>query len=181
MSDPWSTQPVASPAKPEWLTEDLETKLRAKQLPLDQDGLLMLHQQSKQQLDFWKAEEMELRKLTVQVLIPEKTEGTNTVDLGNGWQAKAKIKYNYKLDPDNDKVWAGLERIEKIGNEGKFIADRLVSWTPNFLLTEYRQLQEDSEKGSLFAQTVLKEIESFLTISEAAPELEIKEPKKGKK
>lgn len=169
------------PEKPSWLTEEIKHKLQFNGFPIDRDGLLLLHKQAKEKLDFWKAEEMELRKLTVQVFVPEKAEGTNTVELGNGYELKAKVKYNYKLDSDNDKVWAGLERIEKIGNEGKFIADRLVSWTPNFLLTEYRQLQENSEKGSLFAKEVLKEIESFLTITEAAPELEIKEPKAKKK
>jgi hypothetical protein len=79
-------------------------------------------------------------------------------------------------------VWAGLERIENLGNQGKFIAERLVSWHPSFLVTEYRQLQEDAEKeGSNFAKDALKIINEFLVITDAAPSLEIREPKKGKK
>jgi hypothetical protein len=140
----------------------------------------MLHKRSKEQLDYWKEEEMKLRKIAVVELVPNpiKNEGMNTVELGNGYQAKVGIKMNYKLVNDNDAVWAGLERIEKLGNEGKFVAERLVSWQPSFLLTEYRQLQEDAEKGSEFAKNALKEISGFMTISEASPTLEIKEPRK---
>jgi len=74
-------------------------------------------------------------------------------------------------------VEATLEKLSNMGTAGSAIADRLVSWKPNFLLTEYRQLQEDKEKGSQFAQTALNIIGDMLTITEAAPELEIKEPK----
>ena len=123
---------------------------------------------------------MEWRKICAAFLVPAKTEGTNTVELGNDYKAKVNYKYNYKLANDNDVVWAGLERIEKLGNEGKFVAERLVSWSPSFLLTEYRQLQEDAEKGSEFAKAALKEINSFMTVSPASPTLEIIEPKKKK-
>jgi hypothetical protein len=110
---------------------------------------------------------------------PNANEGTNTVELGNGYELKAGIKYNYKLD-ENPKVEAGLDAIEKIGNQGKFIADRLVSWTPNFQLTEYRKLQEEAKEGSKDAQEILKIASSFLTITDAAPTLEIKAPKAKK-
>ena len=179
MSNPWSqtVEAIQPSTKPEWLTLDLQTALINNGYPLDQDGLLMLHKRAKEQLDYWKEEEMTLRKIAAQVLVPEKTEGTNTVELGNGYQAKVNNKYNYRLANDNDVVWSGLERIEKLGNEGKFVAERLVSWSPNFLLTEYRQLQEDAKKGSEFAKAALKEISTFMTITEAAPELKIVEPK----
>jgi hypothetical protein len=42
-------------------------------------------------------------------------------------------------------------------------------------------LQEDAEKDSPFAKDALKIINEFLVITDAAPTLEIKEPKKGKK
>src|SRR6266852_2839487 len=136
--------------KPEWLTEELEKALINGGFTLDQDGMLMLWQRSKEMLDHWKALEMEWRKICAAFLVPEpiKHEGINTVPLGAGFEAKVGIKLNYKLNPDNEVVWAGLDRVKALGNEGTFIADRLVSWSPNFLLTEYRQLQEDAEKGS---------------------------------
>lgn len=147
---------------------------------LSQDELLVKHQELKDAIEKAKADEMELRKYIVNRAFPNKHEGTNTLELGNGYQLKAGVKFNYKL-ADNDTVEAGLDKIASMGNRGAFIAERLVSWTPNFLLTEYRVLQEDAEKGSLEAKSILKEVNSFLTITDAAPSLDIKEPKGKKK
>lgn len=144
------------------------------------DQLLIEWNNLKKAVKTAQEKELDLRKYIVGREFPKKQEGTNTKELGNGYQLKAGIKYNYKL-ADNDTVESCLNTIAKLGNQGTFIAERLVSWTPNFLLTEYRQLQEDAEKGSEFAKQVLDEITKMLTISEAAPTLEIKEPKKGKK
>jgi hypothetical protein len=177
--EPSSLMPLTS-TKPDWLTDEIATALVDRNLPLDKDGMLMLWQHSQKALAQAKENEMDYRKICVNLLIPKPVEGMNNVELGGGFVAKAQIKYNYKLDSDNDKVWAGLTKIENLGNEGKFVAERLVSWTPNFLLTEYRQLQEDAEKGSQFAKDALKVINEFLTITDAAPTLEIREPKKKK-
>lgn len=147
---------------------------------MNEDALLLLWSDKKAAIEKAKAEEMDLRKYIVAREFPKKQEGTIRKDLGNGYQLKAGIKYNYKL-ADNDTVESCLNTIAKLGNQGTFVAERLVSWSPHFLLTEYRQLQEDAEKGSEFAKQVLDEITKMLTISEAAPTLEIKEPKKGKK
>lgn len=146
---------------------------------LNQDQLLMQHQQLQIDLSALKAEELELRKYIVNRAFPQKSEGVNKKDLGSGYILKSNIKYNYRLS-DNDTVEACLDNISKIGNQGSFIADRLVSWSPNFLLTEYRQIQEAAEKGSEEAKAILKEIEPMLTIIEAAPTLEIVEPKDKK-
>jgi hypothetical protein len=188
MGNPWDTlnpAPIVNqwplPEKPSWLTDEIKIALENNGLPIDQDGMLLLQQRAKNQLDYWKEMEMEYRKICAAFLVPTKTQGMNNIELGNGFTAKVGIKYNYKLDSDNDKVWNGLSKIENLGNEGKFVADRLVSWTPNFLLTEYRQLQEDSEKGSTFAKDALKVINEFLTITDAAPTIDIKEPKGKKK
>lgn len=145
-----------------------------------QDEVLMHWQELKDQLAKIKDEELEFRKYIVSRAFPQKEEGTNTLELGNGYELKAVVKFNYKL-ADNDIVEAGLSRIAKIGNEGAFIADRLVSWHPNFLVSEFRTLQENADKGSGEARAILKEVESFLTITDAAPTLNIKEPKKVKK
>lgn len=151
--------------------------------PLDamsEDQLLMLWDGKKKAIETAKAEEMDLRKYIVGRAFPKKEEGTNTKELGNGYQLKAGIKYNYNL-ADNDTVENCLARVAALGNQGPFIADRLVSWSPKFLLTEYRQLIEDKDKGDKFASEVLAAITPMLTISEGAPTLEIKEPKAKKK
>jgi hypothetical protein len=196
MNNPWDTSKptftwpnIPEPtetglaARPDWLTDELVLTLVKAGFPPDQDGMLLLHKHAKEQLDYWKEKEMEYRKICANFLVPDKNEGMNNVELGNGFIAKVGIKFNYKLDNDNDVVWAGLTKIESLGNEGKFVAERLVSWTPNFLLTEYRQLQEDAEKDSPFAKDALKIINEFLVITDAAPTLAIQEPKqkKGKK
>jgi hypothetical protein len=151
--------------------------------PLDtmnEDQLLVLWNNKKKAIETAKEEEMELRKYIVKREFPQKVEGTNTKELGNGYQLKAAIKYNYNL-ADNDTVEDCLNRIAKVDNTGAFIADRLVSWKPSFLLTEYRQLVEDKEKGSKSAEAILNIVNQMLTISEGAPTLEIKEPRKAKK
>lgn len=181
MSDnPWSPQVET---KPDWLTEGVERALNLYHLPLNKDGMLMLWNKSKEQLQTIKEQEMEFRKICAAFLVPEKTEGTTNVELGNGYVAKVVTKYNYKLDSDNDKIWSCLDKIGAIGNQGKFIAERLVSWTPNFLKTEYTTLKEEAEKGSQDAKAILAIVENdMLTISEAALTLDIVEPKvkKGK-
>ena len=146
---------------------------------LNQDQLLMLHKEKQDLLAAMKQEEMELRKYIVNRAFLKKEEGTNTLELGNGYELKAVVKYNYKLS-DNKTVEDGLDKIAAIGNQGKFIADRLVGWTPNFYVSEYREIQKSADEGSAEAKEMLKIIDSFLTIDEAAPTLNIKEPKKKK-
>lgn len=147
---------------------------------LNNDQLLLLWEKKKRAIETAKEEEMELRKYIVKREFPKANEGTNKKDLGNGYSLKTVIKYNYNL-ADNDTVENTLDKLTKMGPEATAIAERLVSWKPNFLLTEYRQLCEDKEKGSQFASTALNIIGEMLTITEAAPTLEIKEPKARKK
>lgn len=152
--------------------------------PLDamsEDDLLMLWDSRKKSIEQAKESEMELRKYIVSRAFPNKKEGMNNKDLGNGYTLKAGVKYNYNL-ADNDTVEKCLDEIAKIGNQGGFIADRLVSWQPSFLITEYRALQEEKDKGDRTAIEILSVINEMLTITESAPTLEIKAPKakKGK-
>lgn len=184
-NNPWlqaTQQPPAPVQEPEWLTDKVKQSLNLYHFPHTQDGMLMLHKKTKENLDYIKEKEMEYRKICTAFLVPDaqRNEGMNNVELGNGYVAKVGIKFNYKL-AENDKVWEGLDKIKAIGNQGAFIAERLVSWTPNFLVTEYRTLQEEAEKGSLQAQDMLKIVSEFLTITDAAPTLEIKEPKAKRK
>lgn len=148
---------------------------------MNEDALLLEWQKKKEAIEAAKAEEIELRKYIVKREFPKADEGTNNKDLGNGYTLKAVVKMNYNL-ADNDTVEECLNHISALGNEGPFIADRLVGWTPAFRLTEYRLLCEAKDKGDQSAIKILGIIEKMLTISEAAPTLEIKEPRsKGKK
>jgi hypothetical protein len=143
---------------------------------MSQDELLLLHMDLKKAIEDAKEKELELRKYIVKRAFPKASEGMNTQELGNGYQLKAQVKYNYTL-AENKTVEECLDKIAALGNEGTFIADRLVSWKPSFLLTEYRELIKLSNEGSKFANDVLVIVNQMLTISEATPTLEIKEPK----
>ena len=145
---------------------------------LSQDELLVKHIALKRAVEDAKEAEMELRKYIVNRAFPEKTEGMNTLELGNGYQLKAKIAFNYNL-ADNDTVERTLDKIAKIGNQGIFVADRLVSWKPSFLLTEYRNLVE-AAPASAEAQEILAVVGEMLIVTDAAPTLEVREPKKKK-
>ena len=143
---------------------------------MNEDQLLMEHKKLQDDLTSLKEKEMELRKYIVNRAFPKKEEGTNTKELGNGYELKAVVKFNYKL-ADNDVVEKTLAEIAAVGNEGAFIADRLVGWTPTFYKTEYNKLQQDAEGGNETARKILKLTERMLTITDAAPTLTIKEPK----
>lgn len=160
------------------IPQDILQRLKKEKLPPTADGILMLWQKTKDALASAKADEMDIRKLAVKIYVPNPQEGMNNVDLGNGFTLKAGVKFNYNLDKDNKKISAVLDEIAAIGNEGPFIAERLISWTPNFLLTEYRKLQDEADNGNNNAKVILKIIGKVLTITDAAPTLEVKEPKK---
>lgn len=165
----WPTGSAESLEKPQSSLNPLDA--------MNEDALLMLWADKKKAIEQAKEAEMDLRKYIVGRAFPAKSEGMNTKELGNGYQLKAAVKYNYNL-ADNSKVEECLNHISDLGNEGPFIADRLVSWKPSFLLTEYRALCEAKDKGDERAAKILGIVNGMLTITEAAPTLEIKEPKK---
>jgi hypothetical protein len=134
---------------------------------MDRDKLIMEWTAAKAELDRAKARELECRHaLCGQVFPDAPKEGTTTVDLGAGYKLKLVTKFNYNLSAtDTD---AALDAIAASGNEGTFIADRLVTWKPALSIREYRGL-------SPAHRTMIDEA---LTITEAAPALELIEPKK---
>lgn len=161
-------------------------RLKLARLSQDNDGMLMLWQQSKAAIQDAKDDEMMLRKLCVHVMVPDAEEGMNNVDLGEGYTLKAGIKYNYRLKAPVgytgdtvDAVDDVIDNFSKISNEGAFIAERLFTWKVDMSLTEYRKLLAEAETSEVKKQ-LLDELRKVLEISDAAPTLEIKEPK-GKK
>ena len=124
---------------------------------------------AKKALEVAKETEMTLREQIAKMAFPNPTEGTQHLELDDGWSIKLVYKMNYSL-ADNERVDAALTRISNLGQEGKFIAERLVSWKPALSLSEYREL-DPQYKGV---------IDEVLTIKPAAPTLEIKPPKAAK-
>lgn len=160
------------------ISDAMRQRLEKERLPATPDGILMLWQRTQKILADAKLDEMDIRKTAVKVYVPQPKEGMNNVDLGQGYVLKAGVKFNYTLDPDNAKVEAALDDISTMGNEGAFLAERLVKWQASFLLTEYRPLCDDDATD--IQKKIKKRIEQVLTITDAAPTLEIKEPKSKK-
>lgn len=140
--------------------------------------LLLLWTQAKEQLEAAKAVEMEYRTAVVNFAFdPNKQSGTERIELGNGYELKAVKKINFGWIKDEAgklnkrAIDKALEKIEKVGGAvGELIAERLVKWTPDLSLTEYKQLDEKFKRI----------IDEVIVTSEGAPTLEIIPPKAAK-
>lgn len=146
---------------------------------LDRDTVLLSWQQAQEVLAAAKVTEMEWRKYCVKRAFPMPNEGVNTLPLGNGYELKGTVKYNYKLDKDIHKVFDVQTRIAGMGNRGSLIADKLFSWKVDFLTTEYKALLKEKDESEE-ARQILTVVNEVLIIEDAAPELKIKPPKEKK-
>ena len=132
------------------------------------DEAILEHQKAEQEAKKWQERERELRTLIYGNLFGSKgcEDGkTHTHELGNGYKLKAKRPINYKLDRDLCEV--ALDAISGIGNEGSFIADRLVKWEPKLSVSEYAKLSPQYKA----------EIDKALTTTPGLPTLEFIAPK----
>jgi len=143
----------------------------------ERDRLLMEWQRLQGVLAAAKEDEMRARKLAVAFMHdPSKTGTTENVDLGNGWKAKMKVpvRYGFVVNAegrtDKKRIEQALGWIESTGADGELIADRLVKWTPELSLTEYKQLPDHLRKA----------IDDVIVTTEGSPTLEIVEPKSKK-
>lgn len=135
---------------------------------------LVLWQAKAKELETVKAAELVLRNEVFKLAFANPKEGMNTLELGNGYELKAEYKFNYSLSeskqPRNgDEPFAttkALNAIEELGNEGKFLAERVVTWKPELSIKEYRDLDPKYK--------VL--LDKALTITPGTPALSIKAP-----
>lgn len=123
-----------------------------------------------QQLEDLKTLEAAYRMAVYEIQFPECEEGTNRLELGNGYSLKCVAKLNYTLANKNGETEAALDELEKTGEQGKFLADRLVKWSPDLSVKEYRDL--DPKYKTI--------IDKVLTIKPGTPQMEIEEPKAAK-
>ncbi len=132
-----------------------------------QTKLLADWENSRAILDGAKTNEMELRRQVQASFFPTPKEGTQRVDLANGWALKFVHKTNYTFD-DKDELHKALSEIEATGNEGAFVAQRLVSFKPELKVAEYKTL----------ADPYRKIIDRVITTKPAAPAIELEGPRK---
>jgi hypothetical protein len=73
---------------------------------------------------------------------PEFASGTESVDIGEGFDLKILHSLDYKLDNANDceRLDKVLDQIEKSMEGGAIIAERLVKWKPELSVSEYKLL-----------------------------------------
>lgn len=128
-----------------------------------------------------KETEMELRNQVSEMLFPEKIKGTQRYELGGGYFVKLVHKLNYKLgdselkDKEGNKVKVQaqveqvMDAIEKCGNEGAFLVERLIKTEYKLAEGEYSKLDDGSP--------IKKLINSILVTSDSAPSLEVESPK----
>lgn len=155
--------------------------------PITLDEALMKWDSAKKALEQAKETEMEARKLAFSLGFgSEAKEGTNTLELGNGYALKGVKKLNYKLKaPEGfkgdtvDAIDDTVELFARISDEGEFVAERLFKYSVDMSVSEYRKLVEEAEYSPIKKQ-MLDALLKVLVITEGAPTLEIKEPKAKK-
>lgn len=140
----------------------------------ERDRLLVDWQAKKAALETAKEQEMDARKLAVMFMHdPAKSGSTENIELGGGYKATMKVPVRYGFiqnaegKTDKARIEKALSKIEKDGEAGELIAERLIKWTPELSLTEYKQLSDKHKKI----------IDDVIVTSEGTPTLEIKEPK----
>lgn len=135
------------------------------------DDLLMRHQAAAKALAEAKALEMQLRLEVAETLygfdVNVLREGTENIDLGNDYKLKAVFKTSYTLNNKDNAVDKMLTKLENSGEEGKFIAERLVKYKPELSVTEYKNLSPKMKKI----------VDEVVSTKPATPTIEIVAPK----
>lgn len=140
------------------------------------DDLLLAHWEGAKK-DFAQAkdDEMVLRMAVGKRFFPTPKEGTQHRILPDGRDLKLVFKLSYNLGKYEDVKQAQLRMIAA-GNEGPFLADRLIKFSADCSVSEYRKLDDEVKKGNGTAIEVMNALNTVLTIKPGAPTLEIGEP-----
>jgi hypothetical protein len=141
---------------------------------LARDLLLKAWEAAKLTLDAAKNTEMDIRKAVAGYVFTNPKEGVNHHDLGGGYGLKLGHKLNYKIAASNEAVDKAEDEASKCGNEGTFLFERIITWTPNFSKSEYNKLEAEANPTHA---AVKKLVDGLIEITTGAPSLEIKEPK----
>lgn len=139
---------------------------------MNQDKLLAWDH-AKKALDAAKALEASLRQEVLKDFYDfggesDLREGTENLELGNGYKLKATFKLSRKLENKNGETSKALFAIAENFEGGKLYAERLVKWSPELSVSEYKKLPAE----------IRAVIDECLTSKAATPSLEIVEPKK---
>lgn len=146
------------------------------------DEILVQWEMAKRQLQFAKDHEMTLRKKAFEKGFgADAREGTNTETLSEGYTLKGVKKFNYNLSTFGDKtindcIGIVYTAMRPISNEATYIADRIFVWSVKLSETEYKKLVLEAGNSAIMAK-LLEQVNRVVTITDAAPTLEITTPK----
>lgn len=105
--------------------------------------------------------------------------GTNNFALPEQWTLKYVRSLDYKLDntpvDPNDpsgttRTELMLDKLAALGNDGQFIAERVVKWKPELSVSEYKKLTPEQRAI----------VDTVLTTSDASPEVTLIPPASAK-
>lgn len=135
------------------------------------DALIVDWQRKAQQLQALKEEEAIARAKVVGFFFEDYTDkaGTENFDLTQGYKIKLVFGQNYSLPAKNngEAVKAVIEKLNKLGDDGKFIAERLFRWKPELSKTEWDALTPSMKRI----------VQPVVTQKAAMPSVEIVAPK----
>lgn len=137
------------------------------------DTLLAAWDNAKEVLERAKESEMIARKAVVAFSFDDKQEGTQRIALNNGYGLKLSQSLSYNIIKSNDEVDKAEDTARTIGNEGQFLFERIITWTPNFSKSEYKKLDTNLETHKRIKVLVDDLIEGKMS----SPQLKIEEPK----
>lgn len=159
-------------------------KAKAVELSAEASGVLRDWFEADQKLDAVKKSEFELRNAVILKcgFDPKKIEGSETLDIGNGYKLKASKKINYTLTNKNGETIKLQEALGAIQRQD--LAGNLVQWKPEMSETCYKK-----ELLPLIDPTITHPIEltpyieairtalaAALTVKPGAPQLEALAP-----
>lgn len=175
----WGDTSSVLPVTPVTVTALPEREWTPEEWQAERDKLLMEWDAAKKASAAAVETECAIRVKVGEFVFPTETrkEGVNKHELGHGYELKLGHKVSYNLTGSNDGIIAVEEACGKVGNEGTFIVERLIKWTAELSVGEYKKLRTEAGDGSEIAKKVLEIVEPIIETKNGMPSLEIKEPR----
>lgn len=90
------------------------------------------------ELETAKARELDLRQQLLAAAFSDLQPGTSNLELGAGYQLQAVMRLNHSLEPTLTRL--ALDEIRATGDVGTHLAERVVRWTPELVISEWKKL-----------------------------------------
>jgi hypothetical protein len=134
-----------------WTTEvpDLPPEERPKQTTPAIDHAIQQWQEADAALKSWKEREAELRWALAKLAFPTPVEGTNTLELGGGYQFKMVYGWNFTCENKKGETNAVCAELCEMGPEGVEVARTVFNYKPEVRSGAYRNVTDPRFKPIL--------------------------------